>query len=58
MKFLEWKYISIITQEEDIFTLTRDALVEQIQNSSLATLSSVSFPSDENPQNALRILKV
>jgi gamma-aminobutyric acid type B receptor len=57
MKFLEWKYISIITQEEDIFTLTRDALMERVQNSSLTTLSSVSFPSDESPQNALRNLK-
>jgi gamma-aminobutyric acid type B receptor len=57
MKYFDWKYLAIVTQEEDLFTLTREALLEAVKKSNFETVFSSAFPTGQSPQNIVENLK-
>jgi gamma-aminobutyric acid type B receptor len=57
MTKFQWKYIAVITQEADIFTLTRNALVKNVEKKGYKVIHRGSFSNGTSPQKAVKDLK-
>jgi hypothetical protein len=54
MNAFDWRHLAIITEEHELFTLTREAILDSIKaNGRLSVIHSGSYPQNHNPSKAV-----